>query len=73
MNTGEILIYQNSTENNPIKPIKNEAEYKEAFIKLRGVWGAKPNTLEGGRLELLLLVIEKYEEEHHPMPKLGPL
>ena len=60
-------------ENDQIRPIKNEAEYKEAFVKLKEVWGAKPDTLEGDRLELLLLVIEKYEEEYHSMPELDPI
>ena len=60
-------------ENFEIKPIKNETEYKESFKKSNEVWAAKPNTKEGDMLELLLMVIEKYEAEHYPMPKLDPI
>ena len=56
-----------------IKTLKSEAEYKEALKKLNSVWEAKPNTDEGEKLELLLLVIEDYESKHHPMPHLDPI
>jgi HTH-type transcriptional regulator / antitoxin HigA len=60
-------------ENFEIKPIKNQTDYKESLKKLNEVWAAKPNTKEGDMLELLLLVIEKYEAEHYPMPQLDPI
>ncbi len=63
----------NLMENFQVKPIKNEIEYKESFKKLNEVWAAKPNTPEGDTLELLLMVIEKYEAAHYPMPKLDPI
>ena len=63
----------NLMENFQVKPIKNEIEYKESFKKLDEVWAAKPNTPEGDTLELLLMVIEKYEAAHYPMPKLDPI
>lgn len=63
----------NLMENFQVKPIKNEIEYKESFKKLNEVWAAKPNTPEGDTLELLLMVIEKYEAAHYSMPKLDPI
>lgn len=56
-----------------IKPIKNEVEYKATLKELEKVWHAKPNTKEGDNFELLVLVIEKYEAEHYPMPPLDPI
>lgn len=56
-----------------IKPIKNEVEYKSTLKALEKVWNAKPNTKEGDVFELLVLVIEKYEKEHYPMPQLDPI
>lgn len=55
-----------------IKPIKNEVEYNATLKELEKFWHAKPNTKEGDIFELLVLVIEKYEREHYPMPQLDP-
>ncbi|MCF2490807.1 type II toxin-antitoxin system HigA family antitoxin [Dyadobacter sp. CY347] len=60
-------------KNYKIKPLKSTADYKEALDNLREVWEAQPNTPEGDQLELLLMVIEKYEDEHHQMPQLDPV
>jgi HTH-type transcriptional regulator/antitoxin HigA len=56
-----------------IKPIKNEVEYKATLKELEKVWHAKPNTEAGDIFELLVLIIEKYEAEHYPMPQLDPI
>jgi HTH-type transcriptional regulator/antitoxin HigA len=56
-----------------IRPIKNEEEYQTSLRYLKDVWHAEPNTKEGDQLELLLLVIEKYEAEQFPIPKLNPI
>lgn len=56
-----------------IKPIKNEVEYRATLKELEKVWNAKPNTKEGDIFELLVLVIEKYEDEHYPIPHLDPI
>ncbi|WP_026632999.1 helix-turn-helix domain-containing protein [Dyadobacter alkalitolerans] len=60
-------------KNYKIKPLKTTADYKEALDNLGEIWQAKPNTPEGDQLELLLMVIEKYENEHHKMPELDPV
>ena len=52
-----------------IRPIKNEVEYKATLKELDKVWQAKPNTAEGDVFESLVLVIEKYEAEHYPIPQ----
>lgn len=56
-----------------IKPIKNEIEYKATLRELEKVWHAKPDTPDGDTFELLVLVIEKYEAEHYPIPQLDPI
>ena len=60
-------------KNYTIKPLKSADDHKEALDNLKKVWQAKPDTPEGDRLELLLMVIEKYEDEHHQMPELDPV
>lgn len=56
-----------------IKPIRNEEDLATAFARLDEVWGAEIGTPEGDELEVLALLIEKYEDEHHPMPPSDPV
>lgn len=56
-----------------IKPIKNQEEYENAMSYLKRLWHSEPNTKEGDQLELLIMVIEKYETENFPFPKLDPI
>jgi len=47
-----------------IKILKNETDYENAMDRIETLFDSKPNTSEGDELELLSLLIEKYEEEH---------
>lgn len=50
-----------------IKPIKTKKDYKQALERLDVVFDAKKNTPEGDELEILGILIEKYENEHFPI------
>ena len=56
-----------------MKIIKTESEYKNALIKLEKLFNAKPNTSKGDELELLALLIEKYEQEKYPIDMPDPI
>lgn len=56
-----------------IKLIKTEKEYKKALKQLDVLFDAKPGTKQGDELELLMLVIEKYESEHFPIEAPDPI
>jgi HTH-type transcriptional regulator/antitoxin HigA len=56
-----------------MKIIKTESEYKNALIKLEKIFNAKPNTTKGDQLELLSLLIEKYEQEKYPIDMPDPI
>jgi HTH-type transcriptional regulator/antitoxin HigA len=56
-----------------MKIIKTETEYKNALIKLEKIFNAKPNTQKGDELELLSLLIEKYEQEKYPIDMPDPI
>ena len=56
-----------------MKLIKTESEYKTALIKLEKIFNAKPNTQKGDELELLSLLIEKYEQEKYPIDMPDPI
>ncbi len=46
-----------------IKPIHNEDDYQNALKQLESVFHAELDTEEGEQLEILSILIEKYEEE----------
>jgi HTH-type transcriptional regulator/antitoxin HigA len=47
-----------------IKPIKTKKDYQAAMNRLDVIFDAKPGTLTGDELEILTMLIEKYEDEH---------
>ncbi len=48
-----------------IKPIKTERDYQNALKQIEKLWDAKPNTAKGNRLEVLVTLVEAYEEKHY--------
>ena len=56
-----------------MKIIKTESEYKKALTKLEKLFNAKPNTPKGDELELLSLLIHKYEQEKYPIDMPDPI
>jgi len=56
-----------------MKIIKTKSEYKKALTKLEKLFNAKPNTPKGDELELLSLLIEKYEQEKYPIDMPDPI
>lgn len=55
-----------------IKPVRNEADLATALTRLDELWGAPIDSPEGHELEILAELIEKYEDEHYPMPASNP-
>jgi len=58
-----------------IKIIKNQKEYEEALKSAAALvrLDPAPDTREGDELELLTLLIEKYEDEHYPIDRPDPV
>jgi len=48
-----------------IQPIKTELDYNKALERLEIIFDAKKGTKEGGELEILSILIEKYEKEKY--------
>ena len=55
------------------KVIKTEADYEAALARVSELFDAKPGTPRGDELELLVLLVEKYEETAHPVGLPDPL
>ena len=47
-----------------IKPIKNLKDYNNALKEIDKLWNANPNTREGDMLEILVTLVEAYEEKN---------
>lgn len=56
-----------------IKPIKNERDYRKAPKEIDGLMEAWANTAEGDRLNVLVTLVEAWEEKHWPIDLPDPV
>ena len=56
-----------------LKPIKNDRELGRVLKRIDELWGAKPNTQKGDELDVLMLLVEKYEDDHYAIPPSDPV
>ncbi len=52
-----------------IKPIRSEADYEAALKDIENLAGSQPGTPEADRMEVLVTLVEAYEEKHFPIPE----
>ena len=48
-----------------IKPIKTERDYQNALREIEKLWDAKPNTATRDRLDVLVTLVEAYEQKRY--------
>ncbi len=56
-----------------IRPIKTEADYESALERLEEIFGALPGSKEGDEVEILSILIDKYESENYPIDFPDPI
>lgn len=56
-----------------IKPIKTERDYHKTLKEIEGLWDAKPNSPKGDRLEVLVTLVEAYEQRHFKVEPPDPV
>lgn len=56
-----------------ISPIKTEKDYEAALERLEQIFDASIGTPEGDELEILSILIEKYEDKHFPIDLPDPI
>ena len=56
-----------------IKPIRTEIDYEAALAEIAELFGARPGTAVGDRLEVLTTLVEAYEEKHYSIPLPDPV
>lgn len=66
-------IQFNTTNMKITKVIETEQEYEKSLKRLEKVFDAKPNSPEKREAELLVLLIEKFEDEHYPIEAPDPI
>jgi HTH-type transcriptional regulator/antitoxin HigA len=55
------------------KLIKTEADYTDALARIDELFDAKPDTLEGDELDLLVTLVEMYEKREFPIDLPDPI
>ena len=56
-----------------IKPIRNDDELKAAFRHLETIFQAEESTAEADEMEILVTLIEVYENKHYPISPADPV
>ena len=56
-----------------VKPIKTEADYKDALKRLELIFDAANGTTESDEADVLGLMIDEYEKKHYPIEAPDPI
>lgn len=56
-----------------IKPIKNNRDYQTALKEIHRLMDARPNTPQGDRLDVLVTLVEAWENKHWPIDLPDPV
>ena len=56
-----------------LKLIKTKTEYKSALREVEALFDAPEGTPQADKLEVLAMLVEKYEAEHYPIPAPDPI
>lgn len=47
--------------------------YQRTLNRVEALWGSKQDTPDGDELDVLLVLVEAYENKKHPMPASDPV
>lgn len=56
-----------------LRSLKTEMDHKEALAEIEKLFNAAPETPDGDRLDILTLLVEAYEEQHHAILPPDPI
>jgi HTH-type transcriptional regulator / antitoxin HigA len=56
-----------------IRPIKTDEDHRAALREVEALWGAAEGTPDGDRLDVLVTLVEAYEERRWPVDELDPV
>lgn len=56
-----------------LKPIRSDADYQLALAQVERLWDAPAKSREAEQLEVLVMLIEDYEQRHYPILDPDPI
>lgn len=56
-----------------LRPIKTEQDHAAALAEIERLFNSAPDTSDGDRLEILSVLVDAYEERHHPIAPPDPV
>jgi HTH-type transcriptional regulator/antitoxin HigA len=56
-----------------VRPIRSEEDYEAALSAIDALMDASPGTAEGDRLDVLVTLVEAYEDRHWPIDTPDPV
>jgi HTH-type transcriptional regulator/antitoxin HigA len=56
-----------------IRPIKTEVDYEKALARLEVIFEASPNSNDGDEAEILVVLINNYENQYYPIDAPDPI
>ncbi|MCV0398147.1 MAG: transcriptional regulator [Rhizobiaceae bacterium] len=56
-----------------IRPIRTNDDLTAALTRIDALWGAEPGTPEGDELDVLVDLVEHYEDRHFPIEPAEPV
>jgi len=56
-----------------LRPLRNDEDYRAAMAEIDQIWGAEAGTPEGDRLEILAMLVERYERDRWPIAPADPI
>lgn len=56
-----------------IHPIKTKNEHEQALLRIDALMNAEADTDEGAELDVLVTLVEAFENEHFPIPAPDPV
>lgn len=55
-----------------VRPIQTNDDLTAALTRIDTLWGAKQGTPEGDELDILIALVERYENKRYPIPPSAP-
>ena len=56
-----------------LRPIRTKREHQAALAEIEALWDARDGTTESDRLQVLVLLVEAYEQKHFPIEAPHPI
>lgn len=66
-------LTQPLSERVSVRPIRNKADYEAALEEIDRLFDAEPGTPEDAQLEILITLVDAYEDENYPMGMPDPI